>query len=118
MSLAVYGGLAVVLGALLARPARIMLIAGAALLAVAIAVSRVMLHHHSPLEVVVGLAVGGTALAAIIAVVVRYPPAHLPLGRLALAAAIVALLFHGERWPAERAIHRLAGVDLVRPWCG
>jgi hypothetical protein len=43
-----------------------------------------------------------------IAVAARYRPAHLPLGWLFAGALVVLALFHGTRWPAQRAIHQLA----------
>jgi membrane-associated phospholipid phosphatase len=120
MSTAVYGGYAAVLGSTLAPAARRSLAGATVTLLVAIAVSRAILHYHSPLEVVIGLGVGLATLAAIFLLATRYrSPERLPLGRLALCVAIVALAFHGERWPAERAIHRLAGLlSILRPWCG
>jgi hypothetical protein len=31
---------------------------------------------------------------------------------------VVFALFHGTRWPAEQAIHRIARwFDALRPWC-
>jgi membrane-associated phospholipid phosphatase len=118
MGTAVYGGFAAVAGAHLAHRSRAVLIGGAAALIGGIALSRAILAH-SVIEVAVGLAVGSAALAAILAYVARHRPRPLPLGRLALAVLLVALLFHGARWPAERAIHRLAGwFDMLRPWCG
>ena len=115
MSVAVYGGYAAVIGANLARPARALLIAGAAMLIITIAVSRVTLGAHSPLEVWIGLAVGVTALGAIIAIVARLRRGKLPIRWLVLPALAVALWFHGNRWPAESAIEWL--VDILRPWC-
>lgn len=119
MGIAVYGGYAAVLTTRLPLPARTSLVAGAVTFAIAIGLSRVVLHNHSPIEVAVGLAVGVATLAALLWIVARHPPARLPTGKLAAAAAIVALLLHGERWPAEQAIRHLAGwFDLLRPWCG
>jgi membrane-associated phospholipid phosphatase len=119
MSIAVYGGIAAVLGATLKPPARAAVIAGAAVLGIAIALSRVILGSHTPIDVAVGLVVGTSALAIIVAIVARQRPGRLPLGWLAAAALVVFVLFHGTRWPAEQVIHRLAGwFDLLRPWCG
>ena len=115
MSIAVYGGYAAVIGATLARPARELVIAGAAMLMIGIALSRVVLGAHSPLEVWIGLAVGVTPLGAVIAIVAHYRRQRLPIRWLILPALAVALAFHGERWPTERVIHRL--VDILRPWC-
>jgi hypothetical protein len=54
-----------------------------------------------------------------IAMVARHPPQRLPLRWLIAGALVVFVLFHGTRWPAERAIHRLAWwLDILRPLCG
>ena len=84
MSVAVYGGYAAVIGASLARPARALLIAGAAMLMVGIAVSRVTLGAHSPLEVWIALAIGVAALGLFAAIVVRYHREKLPIRWLVL----------------------------------
>ena len=115
MSVAVYGGYAAVIAANLARPARELVVAGAAMLVIGIALSRVIVSGHSPLEVWIGLAVGVAALGLFVAVVVRYHQGTLPIRWLLLPALAVALVFHGDRWPAERAIGHL--VDILRPWC-
>jgi membrane-associated phospholipid phosphatase len=118
MSAAVYGGFAAVLGTSLARPGRDAVIAGAATLMLAIAASRAVLDYHSPLEVAVGLGVGGLTLAGIVALVAYCRPGRLPMALLAAAAFLLALVFHGDRWPAERAIHRVGGwLDLLHRWC-
>ncbi len=118
MSIAVYGGFAAVAGANLSRWPRAALVAGTAALTIGVAVSRAILGYHSRIEVAVGVAVGSAVLAALVAIVARHRPQRLPIGRLAAVALVVALIFHGERWPAEQAIHRLAGwFDFLRPWC-
>ena len=119
MSTAVYGGFAAVIGVHAGRLARTALAVGAAALLLAIAWSRAILHSHSPIEVLVGLAVGMTALAAIRLAVARHPPQSLPIGWLAAVALAIVLLFHGERWPAEQVIRRLATwFVIVGPGCG
>jgi membrane-associated phospholipid phosphatase len=118
MSTAVYGGYAAVIAATLARPAREALIAGAAVLIIGIACSRIILGAHSPLEVGIGLVVGMAALGAVLAVVARYRPARLPIVWLAVPALAVAPLFHGRHWPAEQAVHHLAGrFNFLWFWC-
>jgi membrane-associated phospholipid phosphatase len=119
MSIAVYGGFAAIVGTRLALPARAAAMAGALSLAIGIALSRLVLRDHNAIEVAVGLAVGSAALVVIAVSVGRERPATLPVGYLLAAAVVVALIFHGERWPAEPAIHRLAlWLNALRPWCG
>jgi membrane-associated phospholipid phosphatase len=117
MSAVVYGGFAAVLGVNLAPAARAALIVCAAALIVAMPVSRVTLHIHTPTDAVVGLAVGLAAVAIIVAAVAIHHE-RLPTLWLAGAAVALAMFFHGERWPAEREIHHLAGwFGVPRAWC-
>lgn len=118
MSVAVYGGFAAVVGAILKGPARATLIAGAAIPVIGIPLSRTIVSGHTKIEVVVGLAVGIAALAAIIAIVARHRPGRLPLAWLAAGTLTVFVLFHGTRWPAEQTIHGFAGLfAFLRPYC-
>ena len=118
MGAVVYGGFAAVIGANLAAPARAAVIVGAAALIIAMPLSRIVLHVHTPIEVVIGLVVGLAAVATIVATATLRGE-RLPVLWLAAAAILVAMLFHGDRWPAERAIHHLAGwFDVLRAWCG
>lgn len=118
MSIAVYAGLAALLGYGLKPALRAAVLAVGTAFAVAIAVSRLIVSAHTPIEVVIGLVVGFAALAAMIGVVAHYRPRQLPLHWLAACGFVVFLLFHGTRWPAERAIHRLAWLfDILRPYC-
>lgn len=118
MSIAVYGGFAAVAGAALTRRARAALIAGAALPVIGIPLSRTVVSGHTTIEVVVGVAVGIAGLGAIIAIMARYRPERLPLAWLAAGALIVFVLFHGTHWPAEQAVHGLAGLlAFLRPYC-
>jgi membrane-associated phospholipid phosphatase len=118
MSVAVYGGLAAVVAASRNGRGRAAVIAMAGVFTIAIALSRIIVGYHTPIEVAVGLMVGVAALGAMTLVAARYRAEHLPLGWLVAGALVVFVLFHGARWPAERAIHRLASwFDIVRPWC-
>jgi membrane-associated phospholipid phosphatase len=118
MSIAVYGGIAAIAGHALRGPARAALTAGAAVFTIGIALSRTIVGHHTPIEVAIGLLIGIAALGAMIVLVGRHPPERLPLRWLFAGAVVVFVLFHGTRWPAERAIHRFAWwFDILRPWC-
>jgi membrane-associated phospholipid phosphatase len=118
MSIAVYGGLAAIVGSSLGAPARAALIAAAAIFTIGIALSRTIVGSHTPIEVAVGLVVGVAALGPMIAVVARYRPEHLPIHWLAAGALVVFVLFHGTQWPAEGMIHRVASwLDILRPYC-
>jgi len=118
MSVAVYGGLAAVIGSDRKAPARLMLIAAAVIFTIGIALSRTIVGFHTPIEVGIGMMVGVASLGAMIAVAAHYRPEHLPIHWLAAGAFIVFVLFHGTRWPAERALHRLAWwLEILRPYC-
>ncbi len=118
MSIAVYGGIAILVGSTLNRAAGAALVAAALIFTIAIALSRTIVGYHSPIEVVVGIGVGIAALAAMTAVTAHFRPARLPLAWLVAGALVVFVLFHGTRWPAEQAVYRLARwLDVLRPYC-
>jgi membrane-associated phospholipid phosphatase len=97
----VTGGLAVLLTR---RKASIL--PAAIVAAVAIGISRLVLHMHSFAEVGVGAAIGLCGAAALI----RFagPPPRLQPMPLVAVVAVVALLFHGMHLPAEAAIRHTA----------
>jgi hypothetical protein len=107
----VAGGLAVLLSG-----RKVAVVPVALLAALAIGISRVVLGLHSVPEVVVGAAVG-IAGAAVLSRMVGPPPARRPVWAL-VAAAVVAVMLHGVRLPAEAAIGRVAvgSLDFV-PAC-
>lgn len=119
MSIAIYGGIAIIVGSTLGSAARIALVAGALVFSLGIADSRTIVGFHTPIEVVIGIGVGLATLLVMTAVAVRYRPASLPLGWLVAGMLVVFALFHGTRWPAEQAIHHIAHwLDMLRPYCG
>lgn len=118
ISTAVYGGLAVLVGAALPRGRRLPLHLAAAFLIGGIAVSRLVLHRHDAAEIVAGLAVG-IAAVALFAATLRSQKPVLPLAWLALAGLASVALMHGTRWMVEPALHDAAGfLRLAVPWCG
>src|SRR5258708_1778341 len=93
MSIAGYGGIVAVARGSLHRSARAALIAATGILTIGITLSRTILGYHTWVEVIIGLAIGGSALLAIIAVVARYPPEHLPIRWLIAGALVSSMLF-------------------------
>jgi membrane-associated phospholipid phosphatase len=118
MSIAVYGGMVAVIAPTLDRAARAALIAAITILTIGIALSRIIIGYHTPLEVASGLVVGIAALLAVIAVAARYRAEPLPIRWLIAGALVLLTLFYHTYWPAEQAIHRLASwLDILRPFC-
>jgi membrane-associated phospholipid phosphatase len=119
MSAATYGSLALALGHTVSIRQRPWLLAAAALLVAGIALSRILLHAHSPAEVAVGLAVG--LLSALVFRAVLGPSEAPPLRLLwfTLGAIIIAGVMHGTRWPIEQWIKAVAHLIRNRwPGCG
>jgi membrane-associated phospholipid phosphatase len=118
MSTSVYGSLALVIGSRLSAVQRYAVFAGAGVAIIAIALSRLALHDHTLAEIVVGLAVGGAAVAAF-RWMTRYQTAPaLPIAWLLLCGAGIVAVMHGARWMIEPAVHRLAwDLRLILPWC-
>jgi membrane-associated phospholipid phosphatase len=69
--------------------------------------TRLALGVHSPVEVLIGGAVGlaGAILAVFLA---GPPPEHFRFRAIAVAMVVVIVVFHGLRLPAEAEITRLA----------
>jgi membrane-associated phospholipid phosphatase len=112
VSVAVYGALALIL--VRRRPGwRVVSIwsAATALLA-AIAVSRIVLHAHTPAEVVAGALVGLLAGLLFRKILGQDPSPVLHFRWFALAAAAVVFAMHGTRWPIEHLVKAI--VLLVR----
>ena len=112
MSAATFGSLALAVGRTVSVRQRRWLLAAAALLVGAIALSRILLHAHSPAEVAVGLAVGLLSTFVLRAVLGSDEAPPLRLVWLALGAVIVAGMMHGARWPIEEWIK--AAAHLIR----
>ena len=99
---AIYGGMLVLL--LRGRLPNALVFAIPPALAILVGISRVVVHAHVPVEVVVGGAVG-LAGAAILAVLAGERP---PLRRswpIWLGAAVVVVVFHGIRLHLEDLAH-------------
>jgi membrane-associated phospholipid phosphatase len=118
MSTAVYGSLALLVGAWLRPFRRRFAMIAAALAIAAIGLSRVGLHDHTPAEIAVGFVVGALAVAVFRAVLRRHAAPALRLGWLLLCGAAIVGVMHGTRWMVEPVMHRLAwDFRLVLPWC-
>ena len=118
MSTAVYGSLALLVGARQPPGQRWMILTAAAIVIVGIGVSRVVLHDHSRSEIALGFAVGVSAAALFHAGLRRYAAPALPLGWLLVSGMILVAVMHGVRWMIEPAVQRLAlDFRLDLPFC-
>lgn len=108
MSMAVFGSLAVLVGARSGPGVRRGLFAATAALVVAIGLSRVILGAHTLPEVAIGAGAGALAVGGF-----RHGLAKTPTGRPAWPVligglAVLALALHGQRWPIDAEIRHLA----------
>ncbi|HXQ52378.1 MAG TPA: phosphatase PAP2 family protein [Stellaceae bacterium] len=108
MSTVVYGGLTLVAASEAESWPRVALGAAGAALVLAIAVSRVTLGAHSAIEVVVGLVIGGAALALFARAYLRDRQAGRPIWPLLTAGIILALALHGHSAELEPLWRRIA----------
>lgn len=75
--------------------------------ALAIGLSRLALHLHTRLDVLVAGVIGVLGAMAVV-VLAGSPPAKLRLSPIITALAVMILLLHGSQAPAEAAIQRIA----------
>ena len=118
MSTLVYGGLAWLVSGGRGRAVRALSTGAALALALAIGVSRVVVHAHTPGEVVAGLGLGLLGLL-LLQRVARGEALRANVPGLLGVGVLVALLMHGTRWPIEPVLEHL-GLLLHRtlPICG
>jgi membrane-associated phospholipid phosphatase len=107
MSTMVYGGCALLLTTRPAAWPRVATGAIALALVAMIAVSRVIIGAHRPLEVMAGLLVGLMAVL-LLRRLQEQATTRLPIMLPALGGLALILLMHGTRWPIEEHIHALA----------
>ena len=100
LSLLVYGAAFVLVSARAGRWPRILLALAGITLALAIAVSRVLIGAHSVAEVFMGMAIGSAALALFVFGFRRSVPAGLPVWTLTVPAVLVVLLSNGRELQA------------------
>jgi membrane-associated phospholipid phosphatase len=117
-SLLVYGGFAACLGARVARRWRLLAMGAAAIVVAGIAVSRLVLGAHTPIEDGVGLLIGGASLVLFVAGSGLRLEGPRPRPLLTAAILIIVLL-HGHELHAEAVLHAV-GVYLAKtsPVCG
>jgi membrane-associated phospholipid phosphatase len=111
LSTLVYGALLLILAAEGAGWHRVLMLVAGAMFILAIALSRVLLHAHTPLEAVLGLAIGSFALAVFAHGYVGRSDAPLSVRPLVVAVALLLVVLHGQQLHAEELLHAI-GVYL------
>jgi hypothetical protein len=108
----VYGGLAVVLAAKGNKWQRVAVLCAGVALVAAIAVTRVVINSHTILETVIGIAIGGLALALFGAGYFPRAGSTAALRPLILAVAILMVVLHGQQLHAEELVRAIG--DYLR----
>lgn len=117
MSVLVYGGVALLATHEASARLQYATIGGALVVAVVIAVSRLLVHAHTPVGGVIGFAVGSASLALLMWLS-RHLRMQLVWRRFAVVAALVIVVMHGTRWPIEGHLQEVAGfVRQSVPMC-
>lgn len=108
MSLYVYGGLTLITAGQFRQWRRHTVLVLGGVLILAIALSRAVLEYHSPVEVVVGLAIGTAALTLFWLNYRRHRPARMPVWPLWIAALLPIALLSGRSISAEGLLRQIA----------
>jgi membrane-associated phospholipid phosphatase len=107
LSTLVSGGIAVIIAAGGTRWHRLLSYAAGAALIAAIAISRVLLQAHSPLETGFGLVIGSIALAVFARKYLGHRPAVVSLRPLIVAVTLLLITLHGDELRAEELLHAI-----------
>jgi len=107
MSTLVYGGLALIAAIRWRRAAVPAVLAGVGIVG-AIAATRVLLGAHDLSEVMVGLVIGGLALAMFAKAFIRDLPA-IPAKPILATVVLIIVLLHGQQVQAEQLIRAIGG---------
>jgi len=110
MSTAIYGSLALLIGTGLPQRGRHVMLAAAAMLIAAVAVSRIVLRFHGMAETATGLVVGLAAVGCFRSALRREAAPAVPVLWLALGGLAVVAVMHGTRWLIEPLVRDLAAV--------
>ncbi len=114
----VYGGVALILAGSHRAPAiRWGGLLGASVVTALIAVTRVRLHAHSPLDVAIGLAIGLAALALFGWGCLRDARAAPPTRPLVLIFVAMLAVFYGTGLHAEQILHRVGREMTAHAFC-
>lgn len=109
----VYGTIAACLAARLTGRWRVLALAAGGALIAGIALSRLVLGEHTPIEVAVGLLIGGVSLALLLHGAPTLRSTRLPIRPLLLAVVVIVVLLHGRELHAEAMLHAM-GLYLAK----
>jgi membrane-associated phospholipid phosphatase len=107
LSTLVYGAIALIVAMEAARWQRVLIYGAGATVILAIAISRVLLGAHSPLEASFGLVVGLVTLAIFAQAYLAHRPAEISLRPLLVSAALLLVVLHGQELHAEELLHAI-----------
>jgi membrane-associated phospholipid phosphatase len=118
LSTAIFGSLALLVGATLSPGRRAALYFATAVALVGIAWSRLVLQFHDEAKIAIGFLVGVGGIVGFRAALRRQAAPALPLKWLVLCGAVLVVAMHRTRWMVEPIVHRLAWeLRFVLPGC-
>ena len=118
LSMTFYGCAALMVSADKGRATQIAMLAAGTLLVVAVAISRVLLHAHSPTEALLGLSIGIVCVAWFGRRFWALPPLSLPWRWARAVVVLLAIVTHGMHWDIEWAVARIAAlIHSAAPIC-
>jgi membrane-associated phospholipid phosphatase len=103
----VYGAVTLIMATEVKGWRRMLIYAAGAAFVSAIALSRVLLRAHSPLEAVFGLGIGFMALAIFAQAYLTRRPAEISLRPFAVSLALLLVLLHGQQLHAEELLQAI-----------
>ncbi|HUC64968.1 MAG TPA: phosphatase PAP2 family protein [Stellaceae bacterium] len=106
-SVLVYGMIAACLATRAKGHWRLIVLVGGGVVIAAIALSRLVLGVHTPIEIALGLLIGGASLTALLWGSAAFGAARPPLRPLLIAAVLIIVLLHGQELHAEAVLHAM-----------
>jgi membrane-associated phospholipid phosphatase len=110
MSTAVYGAVAIVSARQAPQWQQPLIVVLGVLVITGIALSRVMLGMHSPVEVLLGLLIGSLAVGIFALRYFQLRPAQVNLPLFLSVSVAILLVLHGAHLPTEQMIRHLASI--------
>ena len=101
----VYGMIAACLATRAPGHWHLVVLVGGGVVIAAIALSRLVLGAHTPIEIALGLLIGGASLTTLLWGSSAFGSARLPLQPLLLATVLIIVLLHGQELHAEAVLH-------------